>query len=154
MHDSWDNNKCHRHCYYMPVWLNTDLQWVSHQTMQLALKAGKPWDTNFLSHTLSSHCFTRQTTKMYNLIGPARPWHYPLQCYTTLGVFNAFSTLVKLIFHQVTYMTTIFPKCAWFILGVPRWWCHYLVFNLMVTTFKSAKFSSTVHRLSTVQPNR
>ena len=47
---------------------------------------------------------------MYNLIGPARPWHYPLQCYTTLGVFNAFSTLLKLIFYQVTYMATIFFK--------------------------------------------
>ena len=52
--------------------------------------------------------FTQQPTMVYNLIGPARSWHYPLQCYTILGLFNAFSTLLKLIFHQVTYITTIF----------------------------------------------
>ena len=59
---------------------------------------------------------------MYNLIGPAGPWHYPLQCYTSLEVFNTFSTLLKLIFYQVTYMATIiFQSVHGFIFGIPRW---------------------------------
>ena len=47
---------------------------------------------------------------MHNLTGPAAPWHYSLQLYTTLGVVNAFCTLLKLIFYQVTYMATISAK--------------------------------------------
>ena len=78
--------------------------------MQLALKVGKPWGTNFPNHILSGHFFAQQPMKMYNLIGSARPWHYPLQHYTALGEFNASSTLLKVIFYQVTYMATIFSK--------------------------------------------
>ena len=83
--------------------------------------------------------FTQQPTMVYNLIGPARSWHYPLQCYTILGLFNAFSTLLKLIFHQVTYITTIFQ---WHV-GYP-WSPHGLTslpcfLNLMVTTFQNCK---------------
>ena len=73
--------------------------------MQLALKVGKPQGANFPSHILFSH--SSHSPQRRDLIGPARPWHYPLQCYTTLGVFNAFSTLLNGIFYQVTYMATI-----------------------------------------------
>ena len=47
---------------------------------------------------------------MHNLIGAARPWHYSLQLYNTLGLVSAFSTVLKLIFYQVTRMATIFSK--------------------------------------------
>ena len=114
----------------------------------VSTKSGKPQGTNFPSHTLSSHLFTPQPTRTYNLIGPTRPCHYPLQHYTTSGVFTVISTLLKLIFYQVTYIAAIFSKGTWFILGIPRWWWHYLVFNLMVTTFEAAKtFHSTICRL-------
>ena len=51
--------------------------------------------------------FTKQSTRTYNPLGPARPWHYSLQSYTTLGVLIAFSMLLKLIFYHITYMATI-----------------------------------------------
>ena len=62
---------------------------------------------------------------MYNLIGPAGPWHNPLQHYTTLGVFSAFSTLVKLILYQLTYIATIFSKVH---MGYP--WDSQVVMSL------------------------
>ena len=75
--------------------------------MQLALKVGKPGGTNFLSHILPSHFLHNnlQSTRTYNPIGS-------FQNYTTPGVLNTFNLLLKLIFYQSTYMTTISVKCA------------------------------------------
>ena len=56
--------------------------------------------------------------------GPVRPWHYPLQLFTTLGVVNTFSLLLILIFYQVTYIATIFLKSVWIIFKIPRQWHH------------------------------
>ena len=89
--------------------------------MQLALKGGKPQGTNFSGHILSSKFPMQQPTNACDLTGPARPWHYPLQLYTTLGIVDMFSTLLKLIFYQVTYIATIFLKSVWFIFGIPKW---------------------------------
>ena len=130
----------------MPICLNTDVQQASHQIVQLALKAGKPWGTSFPNCTLFSH-FIHNPTRAYNLVGPARPWHHPLQCYTILGIFNAFSTLLKLIFYQVTYIPAIFKSVHGLSLEFPcadvttsfwTWWLQ--LFKTMNT------FYSSLHR--------
>ena len=45
--------------------------------------------------------------RVNNLTGSSRPWHYHLQCYTILGVFNAISTLLTLTFYQI--LLTLLP---------------------------------------------
>ena len=59
--------------------------------MQLALKVGKLQGTNFPNHILPSDFPIQQPTKACDLTGPARPWHYPLQLYTTLTVVDTLS---------------------------------------------------------------
>ena len=103
----------------MPIHLNTDLKWVSYWTTQPALKAGKPQGANFPNHILPSNFSIQQPTRACDLTGPTRPWHYPLQLYTTLGVVDTFSILLKLIFYQVTYIATIFWRACGLSLGFP-----------------------------------
>ena len=78
--------------------------------MHIALKVGKPQGINFFKPYTLRHFSTQQPTIAFNPTCPDESGHYPLQLYTTLRVVNIFSTPLKLVFYQNTYITTIFHE--------------------------------------------
>ena len=61
----------------------------------------------FKPHTFK-HLSTQQPTRACNPTNPAGSWHYPLHLYATFRVADTFGMLLKLMFYQNTYITTIF----------------------------------------------
>ena len=111
------------HCHHMPMsntWFTTSKPpnhtFCTKRRKTMRHQLSKPYTFQWL--------FTQQPTRAYNFISHIRLWHYPLQSYTTFGIVNAFNMLLKLIFYQVTHITTIFKWC----MGFP--WGSHVVMSL------------------------
>ena len=130
-HDNWNNNN-NRYPQTLPLHAYTSNHWFTVSkplNYALCTKHGKTWSTSFPSQHTFQPLLTQQSARVNDLLSPARPWHYPLQHYTILGVFHAFSTLLKLIFYQATYIATILQSVYGFSMGFPIQWCHYLILD-------------------------
>ena len=132
VHGNYNNNitKHHSHCNCMPMHLNAELQQMS----QLTLKLGRPWGTNFPSHTFKQ-------LFLYNNPQGMQPywscWTLTLSpsIYTNLTVVDTFSMLLKSLFYQVTFITTIFLEFMVYL------WNSQVVTSLPHFQFNSENFS-------------
>ena len=82
--------------------------------MHIALNMGKPWNTNFSMLYQFKSSLQLEHTTKIDDLSEYLHCHHFLQ------------------------------KSMWFIFGIPKQWCHYLIFNMIVKTVRAFSIDYTL----------